>query len=79
MNVTWGDMQTGRFEVLIDGRMLEEGAVVEACTEKGVVRYIPTDPSTGAMLWDPVRNDWMTRIKEGAVQIIEWPRFMRPS
>lgn len=79
MNVTCGDMQSGRFEVLLDGRFLEDGAVVEACTEKGFVRYIPTDHVTGALLWDPVRNDWMVRTREGAVQIFEWPRFVRPS
>lgn len=79
MNVTWGDMQSGRFEVLLDGRWIENGAVVEACTEKGLVKYIPADPATGALLWDPATSDFKVLVREGAVQIFEWPRFMVPS
>ena len=78
MNVTWGDMQTGRFEVLVDGRFFEAGAVVEADTAAGFVRYIPADAATGALLWDAEKRDWMVLRREGAVRIFEWPKYLRP-
>jgi len=72
MKVGWADLQSGDYDVTLDSRFFTDGPIIEADEAAGTIWFIPVDPATGCMLYDPQADNWARRHASGVVRI--YPR-----